>query len=914
MFTGIAMGWMLAAAGVALHWDFTDPKACAAWSPNTDAGRQEPTAEGWRIIPSGRDPQLITAPLDIDLDHLALVYIRLSASKEGACQLFWSREDGDMMGFSEARSRRFAVGGGGQDTAVVLFPGWTDGTHLRRLRFDPFGDAEFILKEITVFYPFRGRPAQETLPPVENTVMLTHPSDGARTESLNAAWFQLPGERGLWCGPLDMDTTSISGILLQTGEKTSGQARPWRFSWMLSGDDQVYEAISWLWPNDKPQWVRLDLFPGWTGKIAAFGIRPPEGISFTLVSAAGKDITTPWPVISHFCKLDPVWRVGRPCSILARLENRGGGTVDAGELTLTGTDADGHPLEIRARDAVSDEPLRWGEYRDFVWTVTADHPGTIRLRVEGAACGGLTEKTFQVGPAISVPKTDYVPPPEPPRLPFDVCAFYFPGWNSPASWYCIPENAPERRPALGYYDEGNPECVDWQIKWSLDHGITCYLVDWYWVQGRQSLTHWFEAYRKARYRDLLKVAIMWANHNPPGTHSREDWRAVTREWIDRYFNLPAYFRIDGKPAIFLWDPRGLLRDLGSTEEMTAALADARQMAQEAGYAGIAFVAMGYGFTAEELTDLRKAGFMGWTTYHEWEHAAVRAWSQQEVAYEDVAGHAPEAWEERKAQATAAGMTYYPVVDTGWDARPWHGNASMVITGRTPERFERLTAQVRAFTLREKLPFIVVGPLNEWGEGSYIEPNAEYGMSMLQALRRGVTGESVGMPEEMYPADMGRGPFDVALPDWQNPVWPLTPDAPWVLTGSFSSLQKEPDRWRFTVTGNSAVLTRKVYGINASVRPWGVIRMAVSPVNHSGENPDLQGRIRVENLEKGIMAEKSFAVMPDGIAREYRIDLSENNPCWTGRPARIMFYPLNQAGYEVIVSSVALETSPESPQK
>ncbi|MCB9784225.1 MAG: glycoside hydrolase family 99-like domain-containing protein [Candidatus Omnitrophica bacterium] len=91
-----------------------------------------------------------------------------------------------------------------------------------------------------------------------------------------------------------------------------------------------------------------------------------------------------------------------------------------------------------------------------------------------------------------------------------------------------PETFPIRKPMLGYYDEGDPECVDWQIKWAVENGITCFLVDWYWIQGKQHLTHWFEAYKKSKYQDDLKVAIMWANHNPPGTHSREDWREVTK--------------------------------------------------------------------------------------------------------------------------------------------------------------------------------------------------------------------------------------------------------------------------------------------------------------------------------------------------------------------------------------------------
>ncbi|HOK89946.1 MAG TPA: glycoside hydrolase family 99-like domain-containing protein [Candidatus Hydrogenedentes bacterium] len=912
MLSTIAMGWIVLTAGMLPRWDFTDPHAAQAWSPNTDAGRQEMTAEGWRITPSGPDPQLVSVPIDVDLEGMAMLYLRLSASREGECQVFWSREDGEMMGFSESRSRRFAVSGGGEDSEIVVFPGWNSGTRLHRLRFDPFGDAEFTLKEIIVFYPFGDRAALATFPPAGKSVpMLKPPAPGE--EAPESSWFQLPGERAFWCGPLDIDAKDVTGIILKSDATDSGQARPWRFSWMVSGDDQFHEAVAWLWPRRDAQWVRLDLFPGWTGRITAFGFRPPEGISCTEITPAGMDPLAPWPVISRLRALDSTWRVGRPCEILARVENRGGGVARVKGITLSAVDGEGRAIEIHPKDMAPPEDLRWGEYHDLTWEAVAHHPGPVRLRLEGMEFGGITEAECLVTDPPDILKIDYVPPPVPPRLPFDVCAYYFPGWNSPAKWYCIRDYAPERRPALGYYDEGNPECVDWQIKWSLDHGITCYLVDWYWVQGRQSLTHWFDAYRQARYRDLLKVAIMWANHNPPGTHSRQDWQNVTREWIDHYFNLPAYFRIDGKPAIFLWDPRGLRRDLGSMEAVAAALNDSQQMARDAGYPGISFVAMGYGFTSGELSNLRQAGFTGWTTYHEWEHAAARAWSQQEVSYEDIASHAPDAWQQRASLANTAGLTYYPVVDTGWDARPWHGNASMVITGRTPERLERLAAKARDFTMAGHLPFLVVGPLNEWGEGSYIEPNAEYGMAMMRALRRGVTGDTGNTPEDVYPADMGRGPFDFSMPDWQSTDWPFTPDAPWMLSGNVQNVRKESGTWRFTVTGDPATLTRNVYGINASSHPWAVLRLAVSPLDPSTKDVSPRGTVRVENLNKGVLAEQSFTVIPDGVTRDYAIDLGENNPRWTGRPARIIARLVNQPGYDVTVASISLRQAPNTSE-
>lgn len=80
------------------------------------------------------------------------------------------------------------------------------------------------------------------------------------------------------------------------------------------------------------------------------------------------------------------------------------------------------------------------------------------------------------------------------------------------------------------------------------------------------------------------------------------------------------------------------------------------------------------------------------------------------------------------------LTYFPVVDTGWDSRPWHGDKAMAIEGRTPELFGRLLKAARKFVQENNLPLVILGPVSEWGEGSYIEPCVEYGFTMYDAVR------------------------------------------------------------------------------------------------------------------------------------------------------------------------------------
>ncbi len=96
-------------------------------------------------------------------------------------------------------------------------------------------------------------------------------------------------------------------------------------------------------------------------------------------------------------------------------------------------------------------------------------------------------------------------------------AYYFPGWPSREKWQVLAA-FPERTPLLGYYREGDPDVMDWQIKWAVEHGISFFAFDWYWDRGHRQLEHALhEGYLRARFRSFIKFCLLWANHNPPGS-------------------------------------------------------------------------------------------------------------------------------------------------------------------------------------------------------------------------------------------------------------------------------------------------------------------------------------------------------------------------------------------------------------
>jgi hypothetical protein len=67
---------------------------------------------------------------------------------------------------------------------------------------------------------------------------------------------------------------------------------------------------------------------------------------------------------------------------------------------------------------------------------------------------------------------------------------------------------------------------------------------------------------------------------------------------------------------------------------------------------------------------------------------------------------------------------------------------------------------REFCRKKGMKRIMIGPVNEWQEGSYIEPNEEHGFAMYDAIRDVfATGPKDAYPPNIVPGDLDMGPYD-----------------------------------------------------------------------------------------------------------------------------------------------------------
>jgi hypothetical protein len=366
----------------------------------------------------------------------------------------------------------------------------------------------------------------------------------------------------------------------------------------------------------------------------------------------------------------------------------------------------------------------------------------------------------------------YGPEPQPVSAdPFTVGVFLCPLWKTGCingrEWANIAK-FPERKPVLGWYDEGDPEVTDWEVTYLLDHGISFAMVCWYRELGNHGrpvkpwLGHWLhDGLFRSRYGEKLRFALMWENHTPKADSraSRADLlEHLLPFWIDTYFKRPNYLSIDGKPLLMLYNMDNFIRDLGGDGEARAAVDAMRSECQRRGLKGLVVMGEHHGRT-NPRADMAAVGVDAIASYH---------WPTFTEHYpKDVTPAALIAAQEKCWRGLAqASVPAAVTVSAGWDDRPWEPlkpDVERKLWQLAPAEFATLCRRAKAFanSQADRNPFarmILLDNWNEFGEGHYIFPHEEHGFAYLDAVRD-VFCPSAGPHKDLVPADLALGPYD-----------------------------------------------------------------------------------------------------------------------------------------------------------
>jgi len=533
-----------------------------------------------------------------------------------------------------------------------------------------------------------------------------------------------------------------------------------------------------------PKRVRANLasHPAWHGKLKLLGLSFPAGgaqqATIEGLWVSSKPEGSPFLYVRNLAPGRAILRAGRDEQVVAIVRNLGSEAKDVrAELRVpVGMRIVGEPAQHL--DAVP-----YNATERFEWTVRAEQPnvGEMELLVAQGSRAPLDKPSaakrvpLRFEPPLPDPKAAYVPPPIPAPSKYMALMHYCPLWKvgTHYGWERI-EPWPERKPAIGWYDEGTPEVADWHIKIALEHGIQGFIYCWYRAdfspEIHQMIGHALhDGMLKAKYLDRFHFAIMWENGCAKGVQNRDDlMNNVLPYWLDNYFTHPSYVKIDNKPLLFVWRPERVAPELGGSEATRKVFDEMRDVCRKRGLDGLWIV--GCVETANEGL-LKRLAAEGWDAT-----SAYATWSQpKEAPAIDIEGVTTvsnrahvlaqkDVWLAKKAIGALPDIVS---VMQGWDPRPWHGARTQSYwADPSPESFR--AACLEAKRIIDATPgngldkrIVVFDNWDEFGEGHYLEPTVGFGFQYVDVIRdafcsgappcRHVIPEDVGLepPERWY---------------------------------------------------------------------------------------------------------------------------------------------------------------------
>jgi uncharacterized protein YjdB len=544
----------------------------------------------------------------------------------------------------------------------------------------------------------------------------------------------------------------------------------------------------------------------------------------------------------------------------------------------------------------------------------------IRYTVSSDSNGGVMWlDDIAIYPDLPLP-ADYVPAPVAPADSGDhlVGMQTCPLWREGHHYGWDPINPyTERTPYLGFYDEGNSETADWEIKWMVEHGVDFQLACWFKPQGGAGnpiKDPWLgnainDGYLNSQYGDQMKFAIVWENAVSNLSGSSDFRNNLVPYWIETYFKDPRYMKIDNKPVLSIYALSGLLQDFGGTlAGVKAELDYLRSAVQLAGFDDIVLLTTYNGTNPQAISDRKAAGFDAIYAYS-WGYSS---------------GHEEFQKERMTQRASSGSIDMLPTISMGRDDLPWGLSPGYIAP---PSEFQSVAEWVKDSHI-PSLPtgslgkrVIMVDNWNEYGEGHFLMPAGLAGFGYLDAIRNVFTDGGTHMdaaPTQaqkdrigvLYPADRV-SPFRVPVAppmtnDYQK-LWSFNSDGDsegWSLIKQIDPLIVEDGAYTGTAVGNDpGILSEDDLGIEAVDVPYVKIRMK-SSVAAGGQFFFITDQDPVWDESKSAHI---FVEHKEGDYIDYVLGLY-NNKKWTGKIKQLRFDPIDTAG-QFAIDEIGMVLSP-----
>lgn len=309
-----------------------------------------------------------------------------------------------------------------------------------------------------------------------------------------------------------------------------------------------------------------------------------------------------------------------------------------------------------------------------------------------------------------------------PDAPKDVTVgvYYYPWYGGDdfhGGAYLREHLVPVQEPELGEYNDRDQDVIAQHLAWSQYAGIDLWVSSW-WGPGRMTDVTMKDYILPHSDLGELKIALFYeTSGRMPDFTDLSNVEADIEYMADNYFDHPNYYKIDGKPVLFVYLTRVLSGKglLGETMDLMRSAAAGK---------GYELYVVGDQVFGQPPGSIDQIGLLdAITNYDVYGSSGANMYAGQSGvnSYYD----AQEGW---RTKAHAAGASFIPAASPGFNdtgVRDGHTPLSRKLTASDEfgSLFRAMIEQAVTLTDRESDYLYVVTSWNEWHEDTQIEPVA-----------------------------------------------------------------------------------------------------------------------------------------------------------------------------------------------
>jgi lipopolysaccharide biosynthesis protein len=302
-----------------------------------------------------------------------------------------------------------------------------------------------------------------------------------------------------------------------------------------------------------------------------------------------------------------------------------------------------------------------------------------------------------------------------------------------------------------YYDLSDENELINQMDLAKKYGIDGFCFYHYWFSGKKLLEKPIERLLSEK-RELLPFCLCWANEPwtrtwdgqegskqilmPQCYGSVEEWKQHY-QYLNSYFKKDEYIKVDGKPLIIIYKQS----EIPNIKEMLACW---DEMAKQEHFAGV-FVLNVLRIGIEKECSLFGNGTIDFEPF--------ATFSRIESGYIDKISHIylgnrkenyrrkyrvidySRFCEKMTSRYTLKDCQHYLGLFAGWDNTPRQGkNTTIIFENNTPENFGKYFDIQYRRSIELENQFLFINAWNEWGEGTFLQPDQKYKYGYLEKIR------------------------------------------------------------------------------------------------------------------------------------------------------------------------------------